>query len=77
MFMVTVKNFQCPQGGPLPALFSSHGSSFLDVKLRRGCYEYENFFFFLGPHMWHMDFPRLGVKSELHSHSNIGSKLHL
>ena len=22
-------------------------------------------FFFLGPHLWHMEFPRLGVKSEL------------
>ena len=23
------------------------------------------FFFFLGPHLWHMEVPRLGVKSEL------------
>ena len=22
-------------------------------------------FFFLGPHLWHMEIPRLGVKSEL------------
>ena len=24
------------------------------------------FFYFLGPHLWHMDVPRLGVESELH-----------
>ena len=24
------------------------------------------FFFFLGPHLWHMEVPRLGVESELH-----------
>ena len=24
------------------------------------------FFFFLGPHMWHMEVPRLGVELELH-----------
>ena len=41
------------------------------------------FFFFLRPHLWHMEFPRLGVESELqlpslhHSHSNAGSELHL
>ena len=36
------------------------------------------FFGFLEPHPWHMEVPRLGVKSELHhSHSNKGSKLHL
>ena len=23
-------------------------------------------FFFLGPHLWHMEVPRLGVKSKLH-----------
>ena len=23
------------------------------------------FFFFLGPHVWHMEVPRLGVQSEL------------
>ena len=37
--------------------------------------------FFLGPHPWHMEVPRLGVQSELqlpglhHSHSNVGSEL--
>ena len=25
------------------------------------------FFFFLGPHLWHMEVPRLGVESELQS----------
>ena len=36
-------------------------------------------FCFLGLHLWHMEVPRLGVKSELHcrSHSNVGSELHL
>ena len=24
------------------------------------------FFSFLGPHLWHVEFPRLGVESELH-----------
>ena len=24
------------------------------------------FFFFLGPHLWHVEVPRLGVESELH-----------
>ena len=23
------------------------------------------FFFFLGPHLWHMEVPKLGVKSEV------------
>ena len=32
---------------------------------------------FLGLHPWHMEVPRLGVKSEHHSHSNVGSELHL
>ena len=46
-----------------------------------------NFFFvclpFLGPLLWHMEVPRLGVKLELlllslpQSHSNMGSELHL
>ena len=34
-------------------------------------------FCFWGPHLWHMEVPRLGVESELqphHSHSNVGSK---
>ena len=47
------------------------------------------FFFFFGPHLWHMDVHRLGVEPELqlqdyatdaghsHSHSNMGSGLHL
>ena len=36
----------------------------------------------LGLHVWHMEVPRLGVKSELqlpaynHSHSNMGSPTH-
>ena len=39
-------------------------------------------FFFLGPHLQHMEVPRLGVKSELQlpaytTASNVGSKLHL
>ena len=39
-------------------------------------------FFFLGPHPWHMEFPRLGVESGLQllvytSHSNARSELHL
>ena len=39
------------------------------------------FFFFFGPHLWHMEGPRLGVESELqlpaytHSHSNARCKL--
>ena len=33
------------------------------------------FFFFLGPHLRHMEVPRLGVESELHS--NVGSELGL
>ena len=38
------------------------------------------FFYFLGPHMWHMEVPRLGIEfrataaSLCHSHSNMGSK---
>ena len=38
------------------------------------------FFFFLGPYPWHVEVPRLGVKSETvaaslhHSHSNMGSE---
>ena len=41
------------------------------------------FFFFLGPHPQHMEFPRLGVESDLQlpayatSHSNWGSEPHL
>ena len=40
------------------------------------------FFFFLGLCLLHMEVPRLGVQSELqllayHSHSNVGSELHL
>ena len=40
-------------------------------------------FSFLGPHVQHMDIPRLGFKSELiaadlcHSYSNMGSELRL
>ena len=35
------------------------------------------FFCFLGPHPWHMEVPRRGVKSELHhSHSKTGSLTH-
>ena len=29
------------------------------------------FLFFLGPHLWHMEVPRLGVKSELQLQVNI------
>ena len=29
------------------------------------CFSFSFFFFFLGPHPWHMEVPRLGVKSEL------------
>ena len=41
------------------------------------------FLVFVGPHLRHMEIPRLGVESELQlpsqsqSHSNAGSKLHL
>ena len=35
------------------------------------------FFSFLQPHPWHVDVPRLGGASEHHSHSNVGSTLHL
>ena len=41
------------------------------------------FFLFLGPHLWHVEVPRLGVESEAtaaslrHSHSNIESEPHL
>ena len=40
-------------------------------------------FCYLGPHLWHMEVPRLGVgigataASPYHSHSHAGSKLHL
>ena len=35
------------------------------------------FFFFLGPHLWHMEFPRLGAPSLHHSNSNATAKPHL
>ena len=43
----------------------------------------EIFFSFLGPHPWHMEIPRLGgpIRAAAaglhHSHSNLGSQLHL
>ena len=43
---------------------------YLWIKLSREM----NFFFFLGPHLWHLEIPRIGVH---HSHRNVGSKLHL
>ena len=35
------------------------------TEVKRDVYLKKNFFclFFLGPHPWHMEFPRLGVKS--------------
>ena len=41
------------------------------------------FFFFLGPHLWHMEVPKLGVELELRlpvyitANSNLGSELRL
>ena len=38
------------------------------------------FFDFLGPHMWHMEVPRLGVESAVAAslcRSNVGLELHL
>ena len=35
------------------------------------------FFFFLLPHLWHMEVPVLGIRSELQLHSNARSELHL
>ena len=26
---------------------------------------YESFFVFLGPHLWHVEFPRIGIETEL------------
>ena len=46
------------------------------------CWEGKFFFFFLGPHLWHVEVPRLGVSwscsCSLHrSHGNTRSKPHL
>ena len=40
------------------------------------------FFYLLGPHLWHMEIPRLGIKSQLQllayttAHSNTRSLIH-
>ena len=33
--------------------------------VHQGCQYFILFFVFLGPHLWHMEVPRLGIESEL------------
>ena len=53
----TKKNCINSQKTVTPMTVSTHGRYLLSFFL--------SFFVFLGPHPWHMEFPRLGVKSEL------------
>ena len=52
-----------------------------ETKSASSRFDFFFFFGFLGPHLWHMEVPRLGVDSKLqrlcHNHSKLGSKPHL
>ena len=60
----------CGAVTPAPCLLPTGGIStfprVLSVTVDRARESFFFFFFFLGPHLQHMDVPRLGVESELH-----------
>ena len=57
--------------GPLPALAGGAHGKDIEDGIIPPCKESESIFFafvfiFLGPHLWHMEVPRLGITSEPH-----------